>query len=67
MPLPKMISFFACSLYVNIAFNAKLYTVIPEQMPYSQGLHCHALWLCAVTFASPICLSSCALLAFILA
>ena len=35
MPLPKMISFFACSLYVNIAFNAKLYTVIPEQMPYS--------------------------------
>jgi hypothetical protein len=26
-------------------------------MPYSQGLHCHTLWLCAFTFGSPVSLS----------
>jgi hypothetical protein len=62
MPSPLIIYSFACSLSVNIAYDAKLYTIIPEQMPYSQGLHCHTLWLSAVTFVSPISLSYCAFL-----
>jgi hypothetical protein len=57
MPLPVMISSFACSLSMIIACDAKLYTIISEQMPYSQGLHCHTLWLCAFTFGSPVSLS----------
>jgi len=44
-------------LSMIIACDAKLYTIISEHMPYFQGLHCHTLWLCMVTFASAISLS----------
>ena len=39
LPLPVMIYSFACSLPVIIACNVRLYNVVSEHMPYSQGLH----------------------------
>jgi len=42
---------------VIIACNVRLYNVVSEHMPYSQGLHWHTLWLCPVTFGSPVILN----------
>jgi hypothetical protein len=39
LPLPVMLSSFACSLPVIIACDVRLYNVASEHMPYFQGLH----------------------------